>query len=93
VLLLDVPATSPAAKAGLQKDDVILACNGQPVRTMKDLQELRDEAATSIRQSNAKPLGSYRWLVWVVTPITSDATTNTTFAELQVIPAAVAANS
>jgi len=45
VLLLDVPATSPAAKAGLLKDDVILACNGEPVHTMKDLQELRDKAA------------------------------------------------
>jgi len=47
VLLLNVPAASPAAKAGLQKNDVILACNGQPVRTMKDLQELRDKAAGS----------------------------------------------
>jgi membrane-associated protease RseP (regulator of RpoE activity) len=45
VLLLNVPAKSPAAKAGLQKDDVILACNGQPVRTVKDLLELRDRAA------------------------------------------------
>jgi hypothetical protein len=45
VLLLNVPAASPAAKAGLQKDDVIIACNGQPVRTMNDLQELRDAAA------------------------------------------------
>ena len=45
VLLLDVPAASPAAKAGLQKDDVILACNGQPVRTANDLQKLRDKAA------------------------------------------------
>ena len=242
VLLLDVPASSPAAKAGLRKDDVILACNEQPVRTMKDLQELRDEAAgkqlilsvsrkqgeinitvndyayvvaeyqrtptfkvvpvaeidkaitpklvtvslgtsnnpaevlidgkldtrashafgegitngaykldlgsaqsiaqvntfttgdggtrarqsfvlygsnaatdpgwniadaslftpiidvvarkttgskfaaTSIRQSDGKPIGSYRWLVWAVTPITSDTSANTTFTELQVIP-------
>ena len=46
VLLLDVPATSPAAKAGLQKNDVIIACNGQPVRTTKDLQEVRDKAAS-----------------------------------------------
>ena len=45
VLLLDVPAASPAAKAGLQKDDVIVACNGQPVRTAYDLQKLRDKAA------------------------------------------------
>jgi hypothetical protein len=45
VLLLEVPAASPAAKAGLQKDDVIVACNGQPVRTTYDLQKLRDKAA------------------------------------------------
>jgi hypothetical protein len=45
VLVLSVPAGSPAAKAGLQKDDVILAGNGQPVRTVKDLQDLRDQAA------------------------------------------------
>lgn len=45
VLLVDVPAASPAAAAGLQKDDVILACNGQPVRTASDLQKLRDKAA------------------------------------------------
>ena len=45
MLLLNVPAGSPAAKAGFQKDDVICACNGQPVRTVKDLQKLRDQAA------------------------------------------------
>jgi hypothetical protein len=45
VLLLDVPAASPAARAGLQTDDVIRACNGQPVQTVKDLRKLRDKAA------------------------------------------------
>ncbi len=45
VLLLDVPAVSPAAKAGLEKDDVIRACNGRPVRTVAELQKLRDKAA------------------------------------------------
>ena len=45
VLVLNVPATSPAAKAGLQQDDVIVACNGQPVKTAYDLQKLRDKAA------------------------------------------------
>ena len=45
VLLINVPAGSAAAKAGLQKDDVILACNGKEVRTGDDLQVLRDHAA------------------------------------------------
>ncbi|MCX5653203.1 MAG: PDZ domain-containing protein [Planctomycetota bacterium] len=45
VLILEVPAGSSAAKAGLQKGDVIRTCNGQPVRTVADLQKLRDKAA------------------------------------------------
>ncbi|MEI8373078.1 MAG: PDZ domain-containing protein [Planctomycetota bacterium] len=45
VLVLNVPAASPAAKAGLQKDDVIRSCNGQLVRTVEDLLKLRDKAA------------------------------------------------
>ncbi|MCY2995286.1 MAG: PDZ domain-containing protein [Planctomycetota bacterium] len=45
VLLLNVPAGSPAAKAGLQQEDVIVGCNGKPVKTVRRLQELRDEAA------------------------------------------------
>ena len=49
------PLTSVAAKAGLQKDDVILACNGQPVRTVLDLQKLRDEAAGRESRPPASP--------------------------------------
>ena len=45
VLLMQVPAASPAAKAGLRKDDVVVACNGKPVRTINDLRKLRDKAA------------------------------------------------
>jgi len=45
VLLENVLDGSPAAKAGLQKDDVILACNGQPVRTLEDLREAQNHAA------------------------------------------------
>ncbi|MHB1034386.1 MAG: PDZ domain-containing protein [Pirellulales bacterium] len=45
ILFLAVPAGGPAAKAGLQKDDVIRGCNGQPVQTVNDLQKLRDKAA------------------------------------------------
>jgi len=43
VVLLDVG--SAAAQAGLQKDDVILSCNGKPVRTVADLLALQNEAA------------------------------------------------
>ena len=45
VLLLEVPAASPAAKAGLTKDDVIVACDGKPVHTVADLLKLRDASA------------------------------------------------
>ncbi len=45
VLLLDVPAASLAARAGLRKDDVILACDDQPVRNARELWKLRDKAA------------------------------------------------
>jgi hypothetical protein len=48
VLILEVPTGSPAAKAGLQKGDVIRTCNGQPVRTVADLQKLRDKAAGTV---------------------------------------------
>jgi len=51
-----------------------------------------DFEATSIRCSDGKPLGSYRWLVWAVTPVTQDNAENTAFQELQVIPAAANAN-
>ncbi|MCY2954238.1 MAG: hypothetical protein NTU53_20065 [Planctomycetota bacterium] len=45
--------------------------------------------ATSIRRSDGKPLGSYRWLVWAVSPVTGEVGgENTAFQELQVIPAA-----
>ena len=45
VLVLDVPGDSAAARAGLQKDDVMVGCNGKPVRTIKELQALKDKAA------------------------------------------------
>ena len=41
--------------------------------------------ATSIRSSDDKPLGSYRWLVWAVFPINDSE--NTVYQELQVLPA------
>jgi len=45
--------------------------------------------ATSIRRSTGKPLGSYRWLVWAVSPTNGEiGGQNTAFGELQVIPAA-----
>ena len=44
--------------------------------------------ATSIRRSGDKPLGSYRWLLWAIAPISSVAGgENTAFQEIQVIEA------
>ena len=45
VLLLEVVPGGLAALAGLQKDDVILDGNEQPVKNVYDLQNLRDKAA------------------------------------------------
>jgi hypothetical protein len=45
-----------------------------------------DFVATRIRRSDGQPLGSYRWLVWAVFPVTQDYVENTAFQELQVIP-------
>jgi len=44
--------------------------------------------ATSLGRSGGKPLGSYRWLVWVTAPISSAASgENTAFQEIQVTEA------
>ncbi len=45
VLALDVPETSDAARVGLQRDDVILNCNGRPVRNIAELLAMQDQAA------------------------------------------------
>jgi hypothetical protein len=45
VLVLQVGDGTTAAKAGLQKDDVILGCNGKPVRTLSGLRAVQDAAA------------------------------------------------
>ncbi len=45
VFLVTLPVGSPAARAGLQKDDVIRAGNGQTVRRIENLVSLRDQAA------------------------------------------------
>jgi Do/DeqQ family serine protease len=37
VIVADMPADGPAAKAGLKRDDVITAINGRPVSTVDDL--------------------------------------------------------
>ena len=37
ILMIHVPEASTAAKAGLKKDDVIISCEGKPVRTVNDL--------------------------------------------------------
>lgn len=36
VLVLDAPPGSPAAQAGLQRDDLVTAVDGQPVKLLKD---------------------------------------------------------
>jgi hypothetical protein len=43
VLVLSVPKKSEAARAGLRSDDVILACNGTPVRTIDDLLKIQNQ--------------------------------------------------
>jgi hypothetical protein len=55
-----------------------------PVGTV-DARQDAECKATSIRASDGKPLGTYRWLVWAVFPI-NDAE-NTVYQELQVVPA------
>ena len=44
VLLLEVPSGSLAARSGLQKDDVILGCNGKPVKRLRDLLAIQEQA-------------------------------------------------
>jgi len=40
-------------------------------------------AATSVRRSGGRPLGTFRWLVWITQPVTS-AGENTAFQEIEV---------
>ena len=37
ILVVNIPSGSSAARAGLKKDDVIIACDSKPVRTVNDL--------------------------------------------------------
>jgi hypothetical protein len=49
--------------------------------------EPKEFEATSVRRSNARPLGSFRWLVWALSPITGEiGGENSAYQELQVIP-------
>jgi alpha-L-fucosidase len=45
LLLLDVPAGSDAAKAGLMKEDVIIACNAVAAKTVADMRAMADQTA------------------------------------------------
>jgi alpha-L-fucosidase len=59
-----------------------------PVITVDDRGERTEHEATSIRRSADQPLGSYRWLVWAASPTMGEiGGQNTTFEEMQVIPA------
>ncbi len=63
-----------------------------PVITVDDRGERTEHEATSIRRSADQPLGAYRWLVWAATPTMGEiGGQNTTFEEMQVIPAKGAA--
>jgi S1-C subfamily serine protease len=42
VILLEVPVGSAAGKAGLKPVEVIVGCNGKPVRNLADLNRLTD---------------------------------------------------
>ena len=44
VILLEVPAGSRAAQAGLREVEVIVGCNGKPVKTFSDLKRIADAA-------------------------------------------------
>ncbi len=44
ILILEVPAASPLAKAGLMAHDVIVECNNTPVRTVRSLTTLQETA-------------------------------------------------
>ncbi|MEI7899297.1 MAG: alpha-L-fucosidase [bacterium] len=44
VLLVDVPAGSDAAKAGLVKDDAIISCNGVEAKTVAELRDTGNKA-------------------------------------------------
>ncbi len=44
ILVMHVPDDCKAAKAGLKKDDVIVACDGKPVRTVNELLALAKSA-------------------------------------------------
>ena len=52
VLLVEVPARSQAARAGLRKDDVIVACNGKPIKSVSDLKGI----LSHVRARHASPL-------------------------------------
>jgi alpha-L-fucosidase len=59
-----------------------------PIITVDSRGERTECEATSIRRSNGKPLGSFRWLVWAASPTMGEiGGQNTTFEEMQVIPA------
>ena len=59
-----------------------------PIITVDSRGDRTEYEATSIRHSNDKPLGSFRWLIWAATPTMGEiGGQNTTFEEIQVIPA------
>jgi S1-C subfamily serine protease len=49
VIVLDVPAASPAGAAGITTNDVILSFNNKPVKDTQDLLRLSREAGHGSR--------------------------------------------
>ena len=59
-----------------------------PVITVDSRGDRTEYEATSIRRSDGKPLGCFRWLIWTASPTMGEiGGQNTTFEEMQVIPA------
>ena len=64
MILLDVPAGSAAAKAGLKRVEVIVGCNGKPVNNFRDLKRI-----TAASRGQAMKLEIYRGQKRVVVEI------------------------
>jgi len=89
VLVLEVPAASPAAKAGLLKGDVIVGANGKPVRTVAALHQLRDSAAgKALTLSLSRKQGPLTIEVPADAYVVTEAVATPDFKTIPLLPAA-----